>query len=279
MKIDYAIHSSDSNPYYLDFWPIVAQLWKVKFNVVPILVYIGDDNRFIDETFGKVIRLKPIDGIPIYLQTQIVRFWTPCLYLDKISIISDIDMLPLSIKYFQKSISKFHDNDYVHLNPCIETYGRLPACYHIANGNTFKEVLDLNLDWESFIKNVLSNDRFINNQNEDKKSWFADEVYSSYKILNFPNQQRIKLLDRSNGQNGYRVDRLNWKYYKTLLKFDYYYDAHSIRPYYENRLEIDEFANISLNAYSLDAPKYLVFFFELYDKILFQMSKMKQRFL
>lgn len=279
MKIDYAIHSSDSNPYYLDFWPIVSQLWKEKFNVNPILIYIGDDNIFIDESFGKVIRLKPIDNIPIYLQTQIVRFWTPSLYPEKISIISDIDMLPLSIKYFQKSISNFHDDDYVHINPCIESYGRLPACYHIASGNTFKEVLDIDVDWESFLKKVLSDDRFINNQNENKKSWFADEVYSTYKVLNFHNQNRIKLSSRSNGQNGFRVDRLNWKYHKSLLRFDYYYDAHSIRPYFENRLEIDELKKISLNAYLIDAPKYMVFFFEIFDKIRFQLSKTKQRFL
>ena len=31
MKIDYVIVSSDDNPMYLDFWPIVSKIWK-KFN-------------------------------------------------------------------------------------------------------------------------------------------------------------------------------------------------------------------------------------------------------
>ena len=49
MKIKYAIMSSDSNPLYLDFWPIVSKVWKEKFDIEPILYYI-DENHDIDIT-------------------------------------------------------------------------------------------------------------------------------------------------------------------------------------------------------------------------------------
>lgn len=268
MKIDYAIHSSDSNPFYLDFWSVVSEIWKVKFNVTAILVYIDYDDRYIDETYGKVIRIKPIEDIPIYLQTLLIRYWIPILYPDHISIISDIDMLPLSYQYFHKSIESFSNNDYIHLNPCVDTYGKLPSCYHIAKGSSYVEILELDSNWEDFMRKVLSDDRYKNNQEEgSKKFWFVDEIYSSFKVLNYYNQKRIKLLDRPGGQNGFRIDRLNWKYHNTLLRFDYYYDTHSIRPFSKHVDEINKLKELTLNARLENPSKGLVLFFYVLDKI------------
>jgi hypothetical protein len=54
MKIDYVILGSNTNPYYLDFWPIVSKIWKEKFNKIgyispkeDILIEI---KKFINET-------------------------------------------------------------------------------------------------------------------------------------------------------------------------------------------------------------------------------------
>ena len=43
MKIDIAIHSSDSNPLYLDFWESVSRAWKTKIGIEPVLIYIDHD--------------------------------------------------------------------------------------------------------------------------------------------------------------------------------------------------------------------------------------------
>ena len=51
MKIDFVIHSSDSNPYYLDFWPLVSRVWKQVFKLEPVLLYIDANHDVqIDET-------------------------------------------------------------------------------------------------------------------------------------------------------------------------------------------------------------------------------------
>lgn len=265
MKIDFAIHSSDSNKLYLDFWPVIAEVWKKKFSITPILVYIDTDNKNIDESFGIVIKLKPIEGIPIHLQTQIVRFWIPILYPEKICIISDIDMIPLSKNYFQTSLKNLPDTAYVHLNPCIESYGRLPACYHVAKGKTFKEVLEIDAEWETFIRKILSEDLNKKKFGHKKEFWFADELYSSGKVLGFGDKHRLCLIERSGGQNGFRIDRATWKFSKFLLRYDYYIDSHSVRPYIDFKEEIDLIKKLTINSKNRKAPILIVKFILISD--------------
>jgi hypothetical protein len=243
MKIDIAIHSSDSSSLYLDFWPIVSEIWFTKFNITPVLIYIDNDiNKLIDETYGIVIRLIPIENEPISLQNQIARFWYTSKMPDSISIISDIDMLPISRKYFCDTIQDFKNDMYLHINPCIDTYGRLPACYHISLGKVFKEVLEIDDKWEDFYYKVKESGFKICEKN-NLPNWFCDESYTTDKVLNYHDQNKIKFIQRENGQNGYRIDRANFKYFKYLLSLEYYYDMHSVRPYLDFKNEIDFIKN------------------------------------
>jgi hypothetical protein len=258
MKIDYAIHSSDSNKLYLDFWPIVSEIWLKKFSIIPILVYIDAEEKNIDETYGIVINMKPIKGIPIHSQAQIVRFWVTSLYPEKVSIISDIDMIPLSIDYFHNSIKLLNDYNYIHLNPCIESYGRLPACYHVAKGNVFKEVLEIDTEWETFLRKVLNYCIDKSNFGHTKESWFADDLYSSDKVLEFNNRNRICFIKRKRGIQNRRIDRINWNYNKLLLKFNYYFDSHSIRPFSEFNQEIIFLKDMTINSNSNKIPEFFI---------------------
>lgn len=269
MKISYAIVSTDANPFYADFWKVVSEIWVKRFNIVPVLAFIGDDSFPIDNTYGKVIRIKPIADIPIHLQAQIVRFWVPTLFQDEVSIISDIDMIPISRKYFVEQVRFISDEYYCHLNPCISTYGRLPACYHVAKGSLLKKLLDVDNDWEKFIRKVLSCPIVLKETNQLQEPWFADEIYSSAKVLEVNNSNILKLIERKNGQNGYRIDRLNWKYHKLLLSYDYYFDAHSIRPVSEFCDEIMEMKNAIIESSSRCPPYFIWLFFSLHDTALF----------
>ena len=246
MKIEKVIMSSDSNALYLNFWPIVSKLWKEKFRMEPILFYI-DENQDIDisEEYGTVYKMKPIEGIPVYLQCLWVRYWSFILFPDNICMISDIDMLPISKYYFIKQLYSVQNDMYVHLNPCVETYGTLPSCYHIGKGKTFKEILELHDNWEDSLKYLysLNAGRDPGGQLSGKDQWFADEKYSSDKVYSFykQNENRVLFIKRNGGQNGRRIDRSKWQYNLNLLKDNYYYDAHVIRPY---ELYKDEINNL-----------------------------------
>lgn len=226
----------------MDFWPIVSKVWKVFFNIEPILLYINDnDNISISSEFGTVIKINPIDRIPIELQTLWIRYWYPSTEPETIFMISDIDMIPLSKKYFVENILEYSDDSYLHINPCINTYGLIPSCYHIAKGKKFTEVLNLDNSFEEDIKKVASFDQSYGN------GWFNDEKYATDKVIKYlQNHNDLYLIPRDGGQNGHRIDRDFWRYNPDLLKQGYYYDSHSIRPYSQYKDHIDLLCKILL---------------------------------
>lgn len=252
MKIDKVILSSDSNPMYLNFWPIVSKIWKIKFNIDPVLLYIDEDHSIsINEEYGKVIKIKPINNIPVYLQNLWIRFWYPSQELNKIWIISDIDMLPISKKYFINNCENISNDAYIHLNPCLDINGgSLPACYHVAKGYSFKEVLNLHEKWDDSINEIYNSKTGKDHGGHlaGKTRWGADEIYSTIKILNYQktNPDKIKFIQRGKNNSDLRIDRSNWNYNEKLIKTDLYADSHSIRPYDTYKKEIDHLCKLIL---------------------------------
>lgn len=245
MKIDKSIVSSNMNLDYLDFWPLVARVWKTKFNIEPVLLLICDENKEEDSEFGKVIKIIEDKTVPSYLQAQWVRFWYLSTLKNEVGIISDIDMFPLSFKYFIDQHKNISNDNYVHINPCLDSYPNIPACYHICSGNLFKDIMQIDKDFSQSLFKVIQFANMVNNTRcGDKQYWFADEKYSTYMLNSYMDRSKINYLQREEGQNGFRIDRLNWKYDEQLLKSNYYFDAHSIRPYKNFKVDIDKFLKI-----------------------------------
>lgn len=241
MKIDLVIHSSDSNPFYLDFWPLVSRVWKEKFGLEPILLYIDENHDIpIDDTYGKVVKYKPIAGVPQYLQCLWIRYWYPSEVPEKVCMISDIDMFPISKRYFIDQIASVPDDKYVHLNP---THEFLPSCYHVAKGYRFKQVLSLEDTWEESVialhKRELGHDCFdgTNAILKGKLQWGSDEEYATRKVRGYSDQSIFVMIPRKHQ----RLDRSYWVYSLANMRADVYADAHSIRPYSAYKFQIDEF--------------------------------------
>jgi hypothetical protein len=132
MKIEVVIHSSNSNPMYLDFWPLVSKVWNIRFGLRPLLIYIDENHSIpIDTTYGDVIKMKPVPDVPVYLQCLWVRYWIPTQYPEKVCMISDIDMFPISKSYFTETIKSVSDDKYVHLHTCPDY---LPAAIILPKG-------------------------------------------------------------------------------------------------------------------------------------------------
>ena len=241
MKIDYAIMAVDDNPLYSDFWEPVSKCWR-SMGITPILFYFGNKKSFSDEDY--VIRQSFVDGIPHALQTLFIRYYGPKLLdKDKVSIISDIDMLPLSEYYFIEQISGITDDKHVHLNPCMSTYGRVPSCYHVAKNSTFVKTFEL----DRFLSFKESLEYCLTFQEQGHTTgWFADENFATKMFEKNPDN--IVLVPRKGGQNGHRIDRasndhwaLAWD--EDLISEQHYYDCHSIRPYQRHKGAIDLIVN------------------------------------
>lgn len=231
--------SSDDNPMYLDFWPVVSKMWRKKIGVIPVLLYFGKDHQKIDTTYGHVINFDTPTKTPI--ATCWARYWFAAQQCHKVCIISDIDMIPLSTQYFVRQIENYDaEKSYLHLNPCIETYGRLPSCYHVATGDNFHSHLEIgDVNFEDSLKKLLyfnfdNSNCFI--KGEGDPHWCYDEFYATEVLKN----KDIIMLPREGGQSGRRIDRTDWNYDAGLLRNGYYYDSHSLRPYQQFKNEIDQ---------------------------------------
>jgi hypothetical protein len=247
MKLDIVIHSSDSNPMYLDFWPLVSKVWNIRFGLRPLLVYIDEDHTIpIDTTYGDVIKMKPLPDIPKYLQCQCVRFWIATQYPDKICMTSDIDMFPVSKAYFLDTLAGVPNDKYVHLNANMTTLTGyliyLPVCYHVAKGSLFRKVHDIEPSWPEFMGKLNRIAAVPNRYNQsveflkDKPQWGIDEDYTTERILSYPDRSLFLMVNRTHA----RIDRSDWKWTEEDIKADVYADSHSIRPYRdpENRHRI-----------------------------------------
>ena len=246
MKIDKVILSCNCDPFYLDFWPSVSKVWKQKFNITPVLYLIHDNSTVtVSETYGQVIYAKPLDGVPMHIQSQCVRYWFPVTELDTTWITSDIDMFPMSRKYFVDSIASVPDDKYVHLN--ANKIGAFPCCYNIAKGSTFREVLNLPNSYEQYLEdtNWKNFQNGHNNGNKYFDHWGVDEGYPNKLMMNYVDKSRFVLIPRHDrpggeGSAGYRIDRINgFTWNSSLVHNDYYIDAHSIRPYSQHKNIID----------------------------------------
>lgn len=249
MKITKAIVSSNDNSTYLDFWPSVSKLWKIKFGIEPVLLYFGDDVESVSDKYGTVINMDILEDIPVSTQAQCSRIWYAGQCEDEVVITSDIDMLPLSPKYYVDMIADVDDNKFVSLNPLNnDTY--FPMCYNVGKSSTLKEILDIDDEWEPFMRKLIKwaesdecEDHYGNGN-----YWSLDETWTSTHVNAYKNvdPSRIHPIRRPNGVNGFRIDRPHWVYDVNLIAQDYYFDSHSIRPYSEHKESIDRIVNTAL---------------------------------
>lgn len=238
MKIKYAIMGSDMNPLYYDFWPIISKVWKEVFDITPVLGLICDeDSELIQDQYGLIKKFKRINDIDDGLQSQIVRFYLPPT-LDGVCITSDIDMMPLSKKYFIDNIENFDKNKFYVMtsdNPECLKNKEYQMCYNIAKPEIFKEVLKIDDSWFDFV-NKLKNLGF---------GWTTDQRYLYNMINDYEKKENIVLMKRGfSGLAHNRIDRAIWKYNpKSVINGDYI-DSHLVRPYIEYKNEIDNLASL-----------------------------------
>jgi len=85
--------------------------------------------------------------------------------------------------------------------------------------------------------------------------WHSDECYTSNKVLHDKTSKVILLKRKEN----VRIDRSYWVYDKSFINYDYYLDAHSIRPYSENKQEIEFLKNKIINSKNKKPSIILIF--------------------
>jgi len=238
IKIDRVILATNNNPDYIQFWPIVAKTWKEIIGVKPTLALISDENIEIDESLGEVLRFKTIPGVSTALHAQTIRLLLPAYYENEVCIISDIDMIPLSKKYFTDDIKDLPDDAFiVFKNGYYEAniyHFKYPMCYNASKGKNFKEIFK--------IKNVNEIESIIKKWNSLNLGWGTDETIL-FKYLNNWKHYKTKCIKLGHFDDK-RINRTNWNYEEQKVKEGYYDDAHCPRPYIQYKEIIDYLFNL-----------------------------------
>ena len=260
MKIKYVLMSSNTNPNYLDFWPIVAKAWQ-KWNITPVLFFIPDrkEIRPAEVPDSEVHVLPYLSDVDVVIQTSMARFWGSYLYPDAVVLISDIDIIPLSNPFFIHQLDGINSEHYIHLrcvsgdyNKCaicripeyvtnIKLMDYLNACYHVTKGNLLSKVWGFSSDWETSCKKTVpyhyvrqhtyqSKIRYVLTPNRDYFSYNGDELYSSTKINLFSDKNIFHFITYKPEQFEF-LTRRNWRYSLEKLDSGYYSAVHLPRPY------------------------------------------------
>lgn len=160
MKIDKILFISDSNINYLSFWNSISKYYKTRFGLDCKLFFIGERNenneQFLSEEFGEVEVVKPLENIPIIIQSLWGKFWFTQTEPDTTWLIGDIDLYLLNKEYFEDCMSKIPDGVYAHINANGYKNGNwwdnpltgIPGYFHCATGKKFKEYLQLSDSFE-----------------------------------------------------------------------------------------------------------------------------------
>lgn len=229
MSIDRVVLSSNNNPDYIEFWPLVAQAWQ-KMGIRPTLALIGTSDVVVDETLGDVIRFDPIAEVPESMHAQAIRLLLPALFPEDVCIISDIDMLPLDSHYFYASIEEFSEESFIVYRDQGYQSGveRYPMCYNAAKGSTFAEIFKVTKRED--IPDI------IQNWCELGFGWNTDEIILTQSLKEWNHESHLLQLLGHVVER--RLDRSNWRLELILIK-DFYIDCHMPRPYSQYREEID----------------------------------------
>lgn len=248
MKIDKVIHSVDDNLFYQEFWPIVSKVWKVGFNIEPVLIHVSSGKTEIESEYGTVHKIDEVEGVPIHTQSQMARLWYTKTEPDTVWMTSDIDMIPASRKYFKEQDNNLDLECFTNLTTEGDYF---PICYNIAKGKVFEKILKLDCSFETFLNNVKE---FFNMENWDDEildgihtvnsetfqNWSLDEKYLSRLAVKYRESGGcVNQPERIGGIRERRLCRSFWMYNINDVIQEKYIDSHLLRPYSEYKNEID----------------------------------------
>ena len=229
MKIDTVILSSNDNPNYIQFWPIVSEAWSL-LGVEPILIYTGEQKLNLK---GNVINFfsKNIDSSFV---AQNIRILYPSLLDGNTCLVSDIDNLPLSKKYFVDSVLNFNDDSFIIYRPDACPPNMISMMWNAASSSTWKEIF--NIDSEKNLEKNLKK-WYTKKYAIEGTAWYTDQIKLRKYVNKFSKKNKSRIVELDDTELGFfrfNRNRLEKHFYMIQenpnLEFT---DFHMPRPFSE----------------------------------------------
>lgn len=204
MKIDICLLACNDNLKYYSFFPYVKQFWEKILGVRCILIFVGDKiPELLNPYISDIILYEPHDNIHTAFIAQNIRNLYPALInCEGGVLIADIDIIPLSKKYFLEQIENISDNQFVNYTyeekcDLIKEYY---MCYNVGIPKTWSNIFKINsiddvkktlIDWYSKI-NYIYDDRY-----RSKCIGFHNDQLMLYKYVNdYDKKENVILIPR-----------------------------------------------------------------------------------
>jgi len=147
MRLGCGLVSSDLNPGYLAFFPLVRRVWREVVGVPVKLVLIADaiPGDLADEA-EDIVLFPPLPGVHTAFQAQCVRLLLPGLMDAEASggaiLTSDIDMIPMNRPFHVDPIANAPDDAFVVLrNDALPPeVPEIAICYNAARASTWRDL-------------------------------------------------------------------------------------------------------------------------------------------
>lgn len=258
MKIpfDKVIVSSDDNPKFINFWPIVKKAWTKFFPEVQVdLCFVTDkksEYKWLEE-IGTVHYYDIIPNVPRGNLGKVCRLYHASLQENLVCSIHDIDSIPLQRNYLFDLLSLRKPEHYCMVG--AECYsgretGKAPMVPTTSEGYVFQQLLNTqNKNWNQFIesiKNIKVFDDKENILNSDNPilypdNHFSDESLVRYFIKSFSGKiQHLRRdeIRKLNPQQDW-IDRTyrNFTFDKVKLQNGFYTECNMLRPFNHERMK------------------------------------------
>lgn len=226
MRLDTVVLASNDNPDYLNFWPIVSEAWKM-MGVDPILIYTGKKKVNLS---GNVINFDS-RKINSAFVAQNIRILYPSLIENQNCIVSDIDSLPLSKIYFQKSIENISDDSFIIYRPDAVPENMISMMWNAANSNTWKEIFNIHSEDEIFKKLKKWYKRGYSLRG---KAWYTDQIQLRTHVSKFSKKNGERIFHLNDSIHGFkRFDRSELDHHFSMMENEdiIFSDFHMPRPF------------------------------------------------
>jgi len=252
MKIpfDKVIVSSNDNPKFINFWPLVSKTWKKFFPEIEVdLCFVT--NRSLNDSFvlelkkyGNVYLYKQFSNIPAGNLGKVCRLYHASKQKNLVVSIHDIDSIPLQKNYLIETL-KHRLKEHL----CLigsEYYsgvdsGKCPMVPTTAEGYIFDLLLQKkNNSWEEFIENIKNIHVY-----DKKESILASDDPISYPDNHFSDESLVRVFRKTFNGNIQLlrrdvarplnpktdwIDRSNFNYDITKLYQGFYTECNMPRP-------------------------------------------------
>lgn len=237
MKIDFVLTAGNINSHYTKLYPLIYKIWKERFNLDCYLILVADEiPDYLEELKNYIILWNPIENINNIYVAQVIRILYPALFKKNNILVTDLDIFPVSRKYFIDSIKDVDDNKFISYTNRYFKQKMVAICYNVAKSEVWSDIFGINTE-DDIRKFLIEN---YNNEYNGRKNcpgWYTDQL-KLYEYLNNWKKKENHLILKDKDLNFKRLNNrqvnkeyIVKKFKKVLDELELYSDIHAIKPY------------------------------------------------